>query len=432
MSGRDDWEVADRDILEEKESPLPIEVIARHIASHLQGLTFLTTRLLSIRDHDDSDNVSQGSSADTGSNSPRNGGRSVDEESWQAGIWDDGLGVEDMDIDYETPPDVDESGHPVEWDDIFLHKDLPAQQEDPILHYLQQKQQGRRESASSSLSNSSILAMPGTPTNPDRLAPNFRSRVAFDTMRLNYYTYNTGITLSVMHDNFRVRGSSKTFMVGINEKRRSEEALEWVLTSIVNDYDTVVCVRVIEEDVRPEGDILHRERARRLLQWIIKKNKLDKAISVVLEYQFGWLGPTLDTMVRRDTTQHVATTVLTIMQATIHQPSIFIVGRKERSSQGRQGIWDARHSFSKYFLEKSSVPIVVVQPEDVRGRNKDEHPRDPSRNSYAQMLYATNGVHESDLIDDMLLLMEAKVLRPGDSSPEDTGGFDSDANVSQN
>ncbi|SPO02951.1 uncharacterized protein DNG_05630 [Cephalotrichum gorgonifer] len=213
----------------------------------------------------------------------------------------------------------------------------------------------------------------------------FRSHVAFDTISPDN-TKNPGITLSTRHNGFQAQRRAKTFMVGVDEHKYSEEALEWLLMDMVDDHDTMVCVRVIEKDVKPHQSVTYKEQAHQLLQSIIKKNKLDKAICIILEYQFGRLGPTFDTLVN------------------VHQPSMLVVGTKGKSNQGMQGMWNTRHSFSKYCLEKSSVPVVVVRPDSVRRKKMDKRSRDPSRNSYGQMLSATNGVHESDLLDDTLLL----------------------------
>lgn len=87
----------------------------------------------------------------------------------------------------------------------------------------------------------------------------------------------------------------------------------------------------------------------------------------------------------------------------MHQPSMLVVGTKGKSNQGMQGMWNTRHSFSKYCLEKASVPVVVVRPEDVRLKKKDKRSRDPTRNSYAKILENAGGVHESDLLDDKML-----------------------------
>ena len=97
---------------------------------------------------------------------------------------------------------------------------------------------------------------------------------------------------------------------------------------------------------------------------------------------------------------------------------MLVVGTKGKSNQGMQGMWNTRHSFSKYCLEKSSVPVVVVRPQDVRLKKKDKRARDPNRSSYAQMLSATNGVHESDLMNDKMLLSAVTQLSSADEASQ--------------
>lgn len=97
---------------------------------------------------------------------------------------------------------------------------------------------------------------------------------------------------------------------------------------------------------------------------------------------------------------------------------MLVVGTKGKSNQGMQGMWNTRHSFSKYCLEKSSVPVVVVRPQDVRLKKKDKRARDPNRSSYAQMLANTNGVHESDLMDDKMLLSSVTQLSSLDEASQ--------------
>ena len=158
-SGREDSEVA----VDKEESLLPVEVIARHIASHLQGLTLLTTRLVPIHKHDDSDNVSPSSSAGTSMQSSINDHRLADEDSRQAGEWNDGsdYGSDhgDTDMDYEPPLDVEETGPTVVWNHIPLSKDLPTRQEDNILRHLQQQQRDLLPPAVSRLLNFSTLPL---------------------------------------------------------------------------------------------------------------------------------------------------------------------------------------------------------------------------------------------------------------------------------
>jgi hypothetical protein len=80
----------------------------------------------------------------------------------------------------------------------------------------------------------------------------------------------------------------------------------------------------------------------------------------------------------------------------MYQPSMLIVGTKGRSLGGIQGLMNTRNSFSKYCLQYSPVPVVVVRPDDKRKKKKEKRTHDPARQSYVAMLAANDGKHEAD------------------------------------
>lgn len=55
-----------------------------------------------------------------------------------------------------------------------------------------------------------------------------------------------------------------------------------------------------------------------------------------------------------------------------------------------------RNSFSKYCLQYSPVPVVVVRPDEKRQKKRDKRDNDPEKRSYRQMLQANKGIHEAD------------------------------------
>lgn len=75
---------------------------------------------------------------------------------------------------------------------------------------------------------------------------------------------------------------------------------------------------------------------------------------------------------------------------------MLIVGTRGRSLGGIQGLVNSRNSFSKYCLQYSPVPVVVVRPDDQRKKKKDKRTHDPARKSYAAMIAASQGKHEAD------------------------------------
>lgn len=58
---------------------------------------------------------------------------------------------------------------------------------------------------------------------------------------------------------------------------------------------------------------------------------------------------------------------------------------------------NTRNSFSKYCLQYSPVPVVVVRPDDKRKKKKEKRSGDPSRNTYSSILAVNQGVHEADI-----------------------------------
>lgn len=75
---------------------------------------------------------------------------------------------------------------------------------------------------------------------------------------------------------------------------------------------------------------------------------------------------------------------------------MLIVGTRGRSLGGLQGLMNTRNSFSKYCLQYSPVPVVVVRPTEKRIKKKTKRANDATRQTYVGMLAATHGKHEAD------------------------------------
>ncbi|KAI0458388.1 hypothetical protein F5B21DRAFT_25138 [Xylaria acuta] len=205
----------------------------------------------------------------------------------------------------------------------------------------------------------------------------FESHVAFDNIPLGDATeYNPiSFTLNYRHAGFQFRRRHRTFMVGVDDNSYSDHALQWLLDELVDDGDEIVCVRVIETQVRLT-DKTYQEDAKVLMDSIQSKNVQNHAISLVLEYAVGKLHNTFQHLIK------------------IYQPSMLIVGTKGRSMDGVQGFLVNRSSFSKYCLQYSPVPVVVVRPTEKREKKKAKRAGDPSRQSYIQILGGRK--HEAD------------------------------------
>ncbi|KAI6087513.1 universal stress protein family [Hypoxylon rubiginosum] len=205
----------------------------------------------------------------------------------------------------------------------------------------------------------------------------FESHVAFDNVPLGDATeYNPiAFTLNHRHAGFQFRRRHRTFMVGVDDNSYSDHALQWLLDELVDDGDEIVCVRVIETQVRLTNK-QYQEDAKTLMASIQAKNIQNRAISLVLEFAVGKLHNTFQHLIK------------------IYQPSMLVVGTKGRSLDGVQGFLVNRSSFSKYCLQYSPVPVVVVRPNEKREKKKAKRAHDPSRQSYVHMLLGQK--HEAD------------------------------------
>jgi len=81
----------------------------------------------------------------------------------------------------------------------------------------------------------------------------------------------------------------------------------------------------------------------------------------------------------------------------MYQPGMLIVGTRGRSLGGLQGLVNTRTSFSKYCLQYSPVPVVVVRPTEKRMKKREKRAADATRKTYADILRATGGKHEIDV-----------------------------------
>lgn len=132
----------------------------------------------------------------------------------------------------------------------------------------------------------------------------FRKHVTFNNVQIGEPTKNNfpSYTLVVRHLGFYSKRRSRTFMVGIDDHQYSDEALQWLFDKFVEDGDEIICVRVVEKDVRQlETDRRiadFQTEANAEVERIKAKSGDGKAISIVLEYAVGKLHSTFQRLVR--------------------------------------------------------------------------------------------------------------------------------------
>jgi hypothetical protein len=126
----------------------------------------------------------------------------------------------------------------------------------------------------------------------------FSEHVAFDNLPVGEATKNntSAFTLNFKHKAYRSGRRSRTFMVGVDEHAYSDYALAWMMEQLVDDGDEVICVRVVETQVRA-AEKFYQTDARKTMDAIQEKNLHDRAISIVLEYAVGKLHATFQQFV---------------------------------------------------------------------------------------------------------------------------------------
>ncbi|PON23802.1 hypothetical protein TGAM01_v207449 [Trichoderma gamsii] len=207
----------------------------------------------------------------------------------------------------------------------------------------------------------------------------FERHVGFDNVPIGESSKKvpSSVVLTVKHNGYQPRRRSRTFMVGIDENPYSEYAVQWLLDELVDDGDEIICVRVIEKDMRLTEKSYYTD-AQQVMDSIMAKNGSNRAVAFILEYAVGKLHSTFQSLIQ------------------LYQPAMLIVGTRGRSLGGLQGLVNNRNSFSKYCLQYSPVPVVVVRPSEKRNKKKAKRTNDNSRQTYVSMLAATHGKHEAD------------------------------------
>ncbi|KAF8246255.1 adenine nucleotide alpha hydrolases-like protein [Wilcoxina mikolae CBS 423.85] len=201
----------------------------------------------------------------------------------------------------------------------------------------------------------------------------FLKRVSFDTFD-NKDASDFSLTLKSKHRDYSYSRRSRTFLCGTDQNDYSEFALEWLIDELVDDGDEIVCLRVVDKDSKISSDAalqerLYRQEAMKLLDQIIEKNEEEKAISIILEFAVGKVHETIQRMIH------------------IYEPVILIVGTRGRSLGGLQGLLPG--SVSKYCLQHSPVPVIVVRPSSKRDKKKAKRRADPGRRVYQDILQSS-------------------------------------------
>ncbi|KAF2473520.1 adenine nucleotide alpha hydrolases-like protein [Lindgomyces ingoldianus] len=200
----------------------------------------------------------------------------------------------------------------------------------------------------------------------------FQSRVSFDTFdKPADFIEENSFTLIAKHKDYEYTKRSRTFLCGCDDNEYSEYALQWLIDELVDDGDEIVCLRVVEKDSTLAADPSvekrrYRSEAETLMKQIQNKNHENKAINLILEFAVGKVNIVIDEMIN------------------LYEPAILVVGTRGRSLGGFQGLLPG--SVSKYCLQHSPVPVIVVRPSSKRDKSRTKRAQDPARHAYKDLL----------------------------------------------
>jgi hypothetical protein len=85
------------------------------------------------------------------------------------------------------------------------------------------------------------------------------------------------------------------------------------------------------------------------------------------------------------------------LQIQIYEPIVLVVGTRGRNLGGMQGLLPG--SVSKYCLQESPIPVIVVRPEYQREKKKHKRLNDPSRRDYSKILELSTTLGSQHLLD---------------------------------
>jgi nucleotide-binding universal stress UspA family protein len=241
--------------------------------------------------------------------------------------------------------------------------------------------------------------------------------VSFDTFdRPAEFIEENSFTLIAKHKDYEYTKRSRTFLCGCDDNEYSEYALQWLIDELVDDGDEIVCLRVVEKDDAVAGDRSvekgrYRSEAEMLMKSIQNRNHENKAINLILEFAVGKVNKVIDEMVSRSRAVIGCWTKLTLQQINLYEPAILVVGTRGRSLGGFQGLLPG--SVSKYCLQHSPVPVIVVRPSSKRDKARVKRAQDPSRHGYKELLEKT-GPNVVDASNRNSFILEEEVQPASD------------------
>ncbi|KAL8952006.1 MAG: hypothetical protein Q9222_002052 [Ikaeria aurantiellina] len=203
----------------------------------------------------------------------------------------------------------------------------------------------------------------------------YERRVSFNTFD-NRDATDYSFTIATKHKDYQYTQRSRTFLCGTDDNDYSYDAIEWLIEELVEDGDEIICLRVVDKDSRFASDASlrngsYKREAEHLLEKIKNKNKdkgegKEKAIGLAIEFAVGKVPEVFQRMI------------------TVYAPACLIVGTKGKSPSGMQSF--VTGSVSRYCLQNSPVPCIVVRPSRKRLAKKHKRLADDRRRDYQNVI----------------------------------------------
>ncbi|KAL8861527.1 MAG: hypothetical protein Q9178_002051 [Gyalolechia marmorata] len=236
----------------------------------------------------------------------------------------------------------------------------------------------------------------------------YERRVSFNTFD-NRDATDYSFHIATKHKDYQYTQRSRTFLCGTDDNDYSYDAIEWLIEELVEDGDEIICLRVVDKDSRFASDFslrngTYKKEAEQLLDKIKNKNKdreeeKEKAIVLAIEFAVGKVPEVFQRMI------------------SVYAPACLIVGTKGKSPGGMSSF--VTGSVSRYCLQNSPVPCIVVRPNKKRLAKKAKRLADEKRRNYQGVLNLSGARGSTQVLQDNQNEMECIASTAGGASEKE-------------
>ncbi|KAI9245975.1 hypothetical protein BY458DRAFT_528348 [Sporodiniella umbellata] len=191
--------------------------------------------------------------------------------------------------------------------------------------------------------------------------PTYVRGVSFDTMTDQDQPDYT-LTLRGKTPGYQRTRRSRTFMIATDLSNHTDDALDYTLDNLIDDGDEIIVLRVSTIDLNEnkfylqqtlkKEELQSKEKSNAVMNKIMATGNADMKVSAVIEFVLGKIQETIQNMIAA------------------YQPSMLIVGTRGVSELKEMFI----NSVSKYCLQHSPIPVMVVKPDEKKKPKKLKRP----------------------------------------------------------